>query len=379
MDAPTSDDLRYLDRAAALGRKGWEGAHPNPMVGCLLVREGEVVGEGYHEKFGEPHAEVNALRAAGERARGATAYVSLEPCNHHGKTPPCTEALVEAGVRRVVFGAPDPGAVSSGGAEALEQAGLEVVGPVFSPSRSRTENPAFFYNTEHEAPYMAVKLAQTLDGRIAAAPGTRTLITGPEAQAETHRLRAGFDAIMVGAETAVVDDPRLTVRPGSTPEGEEAPAARRAVRPPFRIVLDSRARLSPSARLFEEDAGGPVMVFTGQADPAGNEEALRKRGARVVKVPEGPGGVSLEAVLDECWRVGIRSIFCEGGGRLAMNLLREGRVQRLFLFVAPFVLGEAGVPGFPGIAGTGLEDALRPAAPPALFGRDVLLTYDGMI
>ncbi len=169
------------------------------MVGCVLAREGRVIAEGWHEELGGAHAEVNALKRAGKQARGATAYVSLEPCDHFGRTPPCSSALVQAGIARVVYGATDPGPESGGGSQTLRAGGVDVVGPVLDGEEARRENPAFFFNQEHGATYVALKLAQTLDGRIAEAPGCRTAITGPEARQETHRLRAGFDGVMVGS------------------------------------------------------------------------------------------------------------------------------------------------------------------------------------
>ena len=186
-------DLRHLQRALEIGRRGWGRVHPNPTVGCVLVRDGEVVGEGWHSDLGGPHAEVHALREAGERARGATVYVSLEPCDHFGRTPPCSAALLDAGVARVVYGAADPGEVSSGGADRLRAGGVDVVGPVLDLRDARRENPAFFFNHERKATFVALKLAQTLDGRIAEAPGRRTAITGPEARREARRcLRCDY-------------------------------------------------------------------------------------------------------------------------------------------------------------------------------------------
>ncbi len=170
-------DRDFLQRAVEIGRNGWGRVHPNPMVGCVIVRAGEVIAEGWHEALGGPHAEVNALRQAGDLSRGATAYVSLEPCNHFGRTPPCSTALREAGVSRVIYGATDPGSDSSGGGKALRSAGVEVIGPVLSPNEARRENPAFFFNHASQATYLALKLAQTLDGRIADASGHRTSIT----------------------------------------------------------------------------------------------------------------------------------------------------------------------------------------------------------
>lgn len=336
-DAPGEEDRRFLERARGLARRGWGRVHPNPMVGCVLVRDGEVVGAAHHREFGGPHAEALALEEAGERARGATAYVSLEPCAHHGKTPPCADALVEAGVRRVVFGASDPGRRSGGGAERLREAGVEVVGPVLDPREARRDNPAFFHHAETGATYLEAKLAVSLDGKIAAAPGRRTAITGPEALDRVHRLRAGFDGILVGSRTVEVDDPRLTVRRGVEPR-----------KPPARLVVDSRCRTPPDAALFRDVERAAVVVFATEAAPEDRARALERAGARVVRRPASERGVSLPSVLGWCREHDLLSVLCEGGGELVSSLVAEGLCRRLDLFVAPRVLGGEGVPAFPG-------------------------------
>lgn len=355
----------FLQHAVTLGRRGWGQVHPNPMVGCVLVRDGTLVGEGWHDEFGGPHAEIRALTEAGERARGATAYVSLEPCDHHGKTPPCTGALLEAGVARVVFGATDPGPESGGGARTLREAGVEVVGPALPPGAARRLDPAFFHNAETSSTYVALKLAVSLDGKIAAAPGRSTRLTGPETEAEVHRLRRGFAGILVGAETARVDDPRLTVRSGTPP-----------ARPPARLVVDSRAALSPEAALFEDVERAPVIVFCRDDASEAAIEALEDAGAAVHPVPSSEEGVDLDRVLEICWETGIHSVLCEGGGRLASSLLERRRVQRLYLFLAPTVLGPRGVPAFPGPFGPDAWDGWRAVEARAGFGADGLVLID---
>ena len=361
----TPEDRHFLSRAVELGRRGWGRVQPNPLVGCVLVRDGAVVGEGWHQEYGGPHAEVHCLRQAGELAGGATAYVSLEPCNHHGKTPPCTEALLVAGISRLVYAAPDPGAVSGGGAQALRQEGVEVTGPVLLPQEFRRENPAFYHNQVRGATYLALKLAQTLDGKISEKPGVRTTITGPQAHLETHRLRAGFDGILVGSETVVVDDPLLTVR-------EEVPM-RKA---PARIVLDTRCRTRPQARLFSRVEEAPLLIFTGEDASELAIQELEDAGAQVHPVPRRGSGLSLDAVLAICWELRIRSVLCEGGGRLAGALMTGGFAHRMYLFVAPFVLGSKGVPALPDGLDRRIWEPWSQAFPPEVFGRDVLLTLD---
>ena len=359
----SGEDAAFLDRAAELGRRGWGRVSPNPMVGCVLVRGGEVVGEGWHRELGGPHAEVHALAEAGPRARGATAYTSLEPCAHTGRTPPCTHALIEAGVARVVFGASDPGS-GAGGAAALRARGMRVDGPAFSHARAVAHNPAFFHVAQKRTPYLALKLALSLDGRISRA-GEQTALTQRPAREHVHHLRAGFDAIMVGANTMEIDDPRLTVRGPLAPRRE-----------PDRIVLDSRARISPRANLLGQAGAGPARVFTAPDAPEDRVRALRRCGAIVHAVPRSTEGLDLGAVLDVCYREGLTSLLCEGGGVLASSLLRAGHVQRLYLYFAPRTLGPGSVPAFPGPLDDSVWAGWLPAEPPLVLGRDILWVLD---
>jgi diaminohydroxyphosphoribosylaminopyrimidine deaminase/5-amino-6-(5-phosphoribosylamino)uracil reductase len=361
----TAADVAHLEWARRLARRGWGHASPNPLVGCVIVAEDGAVAEGYHRAFGGPHAEIVALEEAKSRAEGATVYVTLEPCNHHGKTPPCAVALLEAGVARVVFGARDPGVESTGGARRLRAGGVEVVGPVWSDREGRAENPAFFHTARHDSPFVALKLAMSLDGCIAARPGERTRVTGAEAEIEVHRLRTGYDAIMVGAGTVLTDDPLLTPR-----LGEPGRAA------PRRIVLDSEGSLPSDARLLRDRERAPVHVFVRDALSEAALERLESAGAQVHAVHRSQAGLALEEVMGACWDLGIRSILCEGGGRVAASLLREGRVHRLYLFVAPTTFGAQGVRAFPDDAETLDWDAFAPAFPPTLQGRDTLLVLD---
>lgn len=361
-------DAAHLERARSLAGAGWGHVHPNPLVGCVLVRDGEVVGEGYHKEFGGPHAEIVALERALARAEGSTAYVTLEPCDHQGKTPPCSQALIQAGVRRVVFGAADPGRPSGGGARTLRAAGIEVVGPCWAPAASWSENPTFFHAAASDAPFVALKLAQSLDGRIAESPGQSTALTGAEANAEVHRLRTGFDAIMVGAGTVRADNPRLTVR--------LAPTGRV---PPRRIVLDPNATLGADAALLEDASTIPVHVFTRAEVREGDLGRLEDAGAHVHPVARKDGEAAwldLKAVLATCAGLGIGSILCEGGGRMATSLMAEGLVGRIYLFIAPRTLGPAGVPAFQGDPDTLGWERFRPAFPPRQFGRDTLIVLD---
>ena len=364
-------DAAHLEWARRIAHEGWGQVHPNPMVGCVLVKDGKVVGEGYHEVFGGPHAEIVALERALTQAEGSTAYVSLEPCNHHGKTPPCAQALIDAGVARVVFGAEDPGETSGGGAETLRAAGVEVVGPVYDAGTARAENPAFFHAAKHDRPFVALKLAMSLDARIAAAPGERTRITGTEAGREVHRIRTGFDAVMVGAGTVEADDPRLT--PRLVPSGRE---------PVRRVLLLPDAGLSPDAAVLADSDAHPVHVFSLDTTSEIVLERLEATGAHVHPVPAELGNaglLDLRAVLDRCQELGLRSILCEGGADVSASLLRGALVDRLYLLVAPHALGAGGVPAFADDANDVAWDAFAPACPPAAFGVDTLITLDRIV
>jgi diaminohydroxyphosphoribosylaminopyrimidine deaminase/5-amino-6-(5-phosphoribosylamino)uracil reductase len=349
-----------MRRALALAHHGWGRVHPNPLVGAVVVRNDEVVGEGYHAEYGGAHAEVAALRAAGDAARGATLYVSLEPCAHHGKTPPCTEAILAAGIAEVVYAADDPNTRAGGGAERLRSAGVCVHAGV-ERTAARELNAAFFHLHERGAPYVSLKLAVSLDGRIAARPGARTALTGAEANREVHRLRAGYDAVLIGRGTAATDDPLLTVR--------DAPSRQ----PPIRVVVDSGARLDPSSRLVRTAAEAPIWVLAAaDADPTRTSN-LTEHGVRIVQAEPGPAGVDLQSGLRELAAAGARTIFAEGGSRIASALLAADLVQRLFLFVAPVFLGSGSVPAF--------DIATQPATRwrftrEQRFGADVLLTLD---
>ena len=364
----SAQDSTFLERARLLGRRGWGQVHPNPMVGCVLAHDDRTVGEGFHEVFGGPHAEIVALEQALAAADGATAYVSLEPCNHHGKTPPCSKALANAGVRRVVYGAADPGGASGGGGDALRAAGVEVLGPVWSPEVARAENPEFFHVARHDTPFVALKLAMSMDARIAGAPGRRTRITGPEAEREVHRLRTGFDAVMVGSGTVRADDPRLT--PRLVPAGRE---------PTRRVVLEPEADLPTDAALFSDVGTVPLHVFCRLGASEGAIARLEEAGAHVHPVPAAADDdqfLDLQSVLAACREVGARSILCEGGRLLAGSLLAQRRVDRLFLFIAPTTLGEGGLPAFSADADTLEWHDFRRVVEPEGFGPDTLIVLD---
>ena len=327
----TEFDRRTMARALALAERGLETTHPNPRVGCVITQGEHVVGEGWHERAGEPHAEVNALRAAGSRTTGATAYVTLEPCSHHGRTPPCVEALIGAGIARVIFALEDPNPrVSGRGAQALRRAGVAVESGLMQAEAAEL-NPGFLKRMRSGRPWVRVKLAMSLDGRTALANGESQWITGPAAREDVQHWRARSSAIMTGIGTVLADDPRLDVR---------LPGAGRLQ--PMRVVLDSRLRMPAQARLL--GAGGKVMVLTraGQADPdsAGRRAQLVSRGAAVEEIPSAGGaGLDLPAVLDLLGRLELNEVWVEAGARLAGALLGRSLADELLVYMAPKLLG----------------------------------------
>jgi len=361
MDASAREDRRWMLRAAELARRGWGRVAPNPMVGAVVVRDGELVSEGWHAEFGGPHAEVAALRAADGRARGATLYVTLEPCAHEGKTPPCTRAVLEAGIGRVVVGCLDPDPAAGGGAEELREAGVEVEVGVEGRACARLD-AGFFWTRTREMPFVALKLALSLDGALAERPGVRTRITGREAGRRTHRLRAGFDAILVGRGTVQTDDPLLTVRGPVEPR-----------RPPVRVVLDTELSTSPEARLVAGAAEAPTWLVCGPGAPAARRERLEAAGARVLEAPASEDGVDLRRTLKRLAAEGIGTVLAEGGARVTGSLLGRGLVQRLHLLYAPVLLGEDAPGGFGGFrTGRGSWRVAERAA----LGEDTLLTLE---
>ncbi len=323
-------DVRYMERALELAARGMDGTDPNPRVGCVLVRDGAVVGEGWHERAGEPHAEVHALRAAGAAARGATAYVSLEPCSHFGRTPPCVQALIAAGVARVVYAIEDPNPLVAGrGAATLAQAGVEVVGGVLS-LEAQALNPGFFQRMQTGRPWVRVKLAASLDGRTALASGASRWITGEAARADVQRFRARSSVILSGSGTVLADDPALTVRQAGV------------TRVPLRVVLDSELRVPSRARVY--DAAAPSMVFTASADAA-LRAALREREVRVETTPRAEtGGLQLPLVMRRLAELQANEVWVEAGARLSGALLRAQLVDELIVYLAPSLFGPQGLP-----------------------------------
>ena len=337
------------------------------MVGCVVARGREVLSEGYHALFGGPHAEITALADA-RNARGATLYSSLEPCNHFGKTPPCTEAIREAGIARVVYWASEPGAVAGGGAEHLRRSGVQVDGPVGERADWAAENPFFFRGPDARRPYLALKLAVSLDGCIAPDGGRRVWLTGPEARAEVHRLRAGFDAVLVGSGTWRADDPRLTAR------GDIVPRV-----PPVPVLLDRRGRATPDLRALRREGGARRPIVISSADQTKRLGELLGERIEVVPVGQDGNGLHLEEALGALAERGVNTVLCEGGGILAASLLAGGLVDRIYLFLAPRLIGIGGVPAFPVRPKSGGARYLQEwqsRVDPVRFRDDTLLVLD---
>ncbi len=325
--------------ARVVARQGWGQVHPNPLVGAVVLQGDEWVGRGWHGELGGPHAEAVALDEAGERARGGTLVVTLEPCAHYGKTPPCVDAIIAAGIARVVVAVEDPNPVAHGGIAALRAAGIEVVIGL-DAAGVRQENFRFLHAHRHTGlPYVAVKLGVSLDGCIADHTGSSKWVTSEESRGWVHRLRAQYGAIGAGAATVIADDAQLTVRGSITPRI-----------PPTRVVFDRTGRLTPEQGIFRDACDVPVIVVRGSGTDASGLLALSG-----VEVLESDG---LEDALRQLASAGVDSILVEGGGRLAGALLREQLIDRVHQVVAPIWLGD-GVPGWAGLGPQSIVDAKR--------------------
>ena len=325
------DDRAYMRRALDLAHRGWGQTAPNPMVGAVVVRDGVIVGEGFHARFGDEHAEVAALRAAGERARGATLYVTLEPCTHYGKTPPCSDALIAAGIARVVVATDDPNPEAAGGGGRLRAAGVAVESGV-ERDAARELNASFFHAFTSDRPWIIVKLATSLDGAISDASHKRgtagNWLTGPEARREVHRMRAGVDAVAVGLGTVVADDPMLTVRDVAQPRI-----------PPRRVIFDSELRTPLGAAVVRDARVVPTTIVARHAAPE-RRDAMAAAGVEV-RVYE-----TLQSALRGLAADGVRAMLVEGGARFAASLIEQGAVDRLVIFQAPVVLGAGALNAF---------------------------------
>ncbi len=348
--------------ALNLARRGLGRVWPNPAVGCVIVKDGNIVGRGWTQDGGRPHAETEALRRAGTSARGATAYVTLEPCAHHGKTPPCAEALIAAGVSRVVSALEDPDPRVAGKGHAMLRAANITVDVGSRASEARAVNAGFLSRITKERPTVALKLATTLDGKIALPDGTSRWITGERARAHVHLLRAQFDAVMIGAGTAVADDPELTSRLQGMNAGRIV-----------RIVVDTNARLSPTSKLATTAHKHPVWMLTAPNTKA--PASLAGKAVEILPVPAAENGIDLSAALKILAQRGLTRIFVEGGATLAASLVKADLVDNLLWYRAPAIMGE-------GISALGSLSLGELASLPRFrreetirLGEDVLETY----
>ncbi|WP_404961149.1 bifunctional diaminohydroxyphosphoribosylaminopyrimidine deaminase/5-amino-6-(5-phosphoribosylamino)uracil reductase RibD [Streptomyces sp. 147326] len=338
--APASDaGTRAMRRAVELAARGLGSTSPNPVVGCVITdASGTVVGEGWHERAGGPHAEVNALRTAGDAARGGTAYVTLEPCNHTGRTGPCARALVEAGIARVVYAVSDPNPQASGGAATLRAAGVDTEAGLLE-AEAEAGNTAWLTSVRLARPHVTWKYAATLDGRSAAADGTSRWISSSESRADVHRLRAEADAVLVGGGTLRADDPHLAVRgiDGATQ--------------PLRVALDTHAGLQPGARILDDSA--PTLLVVAE-----DADTRHLPGVDLLRLPLQDGRIPVRRLLAELYARGVRSLLLEGGPTLAGAFVEDGAVDRIVGYLAPALLG-AGPAAFGDAGITNISHAVR--------------------
>lgn len=324
----STSDIAHMSRALQLAARGVHSTDPNPRVGCVLVRDDQVVGEGWHEVAGGPHAEVLALQQAGDAADGATAYVTLEPCCHHGKTPPCSEALLKAGVARVVAAMEDPNPQVAGkGLQQLREAGIEVAGGLLQ-AEAEALNPGFVQRMREQRPYLRCKLAMSLDGRTAMASGESQWITGEAARHDVHRLRARSSAIMSGIGTVLADDPSLTVR---EPDGTLAP------RQPLRVVLDPHLSTPTGARFLQQP--GRSLIVTATEEPEVQQQ-LEQAGAEVIYLPHGADAIDLPGLMGELAAREVNEVLLETGAILSGAALRAGLIDELIVYMAPKLMGD---------------------------------------
>lgn len=336
------DDHNYMKLALDLAEKGRGWTSPNPMVGAVLVKDGRVVGRGYHQRAGGPHAEVNAIDHAGEQARGTTLYVTLEPCNHFGRTPPCTHKILDAGIRRVVVAMDDPNpGVQGGGNRHLQDRGIEVTTGICE-KEARTLNEAFITWVTTGRPFVVVKCAATLDGRIATRTGDSRWVTGPGSRQFVHRIRHAADGIMVGVNTVKKDDPSLTTRLDGTAGSD-----------PTRIILDTHLSIPLTSKLLHQTSPAPTWLVCGKNAPADRRTALEDAGARVVTAPLKEDRIDLSALMQRLGHMGITSLLIEGGGTVIGSAFAADIVNKIYFFYAPKILG--GDDGIPICRGVGPE------------------------
>lgn len=339
-----ASDEDYMRQALELARRGLGRTSPNPAVGCILVKDGKIIGRGYHEKAGQNHAEVNALDDAGEAAEGSTMYVTLEPCRHYGKTPPCVDAIKKAGIHRVVMAMRDPNPVARGGLEELQGSGIKTEVGIMEKESKRL-NEAYLKYAEKKMPFVMIKSAMSADGKIATKAGDYKWVSGKESRNYVHEMRGKVDAVMVGVNTVIKDDPLLTCR---TPGG----------RNPIRLVADSGLRIPITAQVLNKDAR--TIILTTRNAPAPKVRAVESKGAKVLMVGDKEGHVNLREAMRDLADEGVQSIMIEGGGTLNASALEAGVVDKILFFIAPKIIGGKGAVSI--VGGSGVEklsDSIR--------------------
>jgi len=353
-------DYQYMARALQLAEQGLYTTDPNPRVGSVLVRDGEIVGEGFHARAGEPHAERHALAAAGDRARGATAYVTLEPCSHTGRTGPCADALVAAGVARVVAAMEDPNPqVAGNGMQTLAAAGIETASGLLEAD-ARALNPGFISRMTRQRPYLRIKIAASVDGRTAMASGESQWITGPAAREDVQRLRARSSAVITGVGTVLADRPSYTVRPQqwALTDYQQHSGGSDRVRQPLRVILDRTLQTPPDVPVVS--APGHCLLVAGEQHP-GRQNALESAGAEVMLLPASGSGIDLQQLLIELNRRECNEVLVECGATLAGAFVREGLFDELIVYMAPALLGSSSRPllGLPQLASMSEKVSLK--------------------
>ncbi len=364
MSASLVKDRFYMQMALDLAAQGTGFTSPNPLVGAVVVRGQKVVGRGYHERFGGPHAEVNALQQAGDQARGATLYVTLEPCNHTGKTPPCTEKILSAGIRRLVVAMTDPNpGVKGGGNAYLHRSGIDVVAGL-EEDAARRQNAFFIKHIRTGLPFVILKCAATLDGRIATRTGDAHWVSGPQSRQFVHELRHAVDAILVGVDTVKIDDPRLTTR---LPDGNGCD--------PTRIILDTNLSIPLNARVLTQTSSAETILVTGPNVDAAARSRVLAGGARVLTSPCRDGQIDMNALMKTLGAEGIASVLVEGGSRISGSALRSGIVDKIYFFYAPKLLGgDDGIPICRGQGQERMQDCLNvDTVTVHRFGSDVMI------
>lgn len=358
----TLQDIFFMKKALTLARRGLGKTHPNPMVGAVVVKNGRILGSGAHEKFGGPHAEVSAIRNAGGAA-GATLYVTLEPCPHTGKTPPCTDLILREGIKKVVIAALDPNPLVSGrGISALRKNGVEISAGVME-AQARELNKDYNHWVQKKMPYVTLKFAQSLDGKIAHPSGRARWISSLPSRRLVHQIRASADAILIGIETLLADDPLLSIR-----------LKDRRGRQPTKIILDSALRTPLKSKIFSKASPGPVMIATCAKAPVAQAKRLMKK-AEILKLPDNKGRVNLLALFKILGRRGIVSVLIEGGVEVIKDVLSKKLAHEVYCFVSPKVIGPRGVPGPIAAEGIrGIQRALKIKRPTVKkVGRDFLI------